>query len=300
MDLEDLLTALDIRQAHVDLTVKAARTQQSLIQNVGAVGGRHDDDAVVGLKAVHFHQQLVQGLLAFIVAAAQTGTALTAHSIDLINEDDAGHGLLGLIEQVTHAGCTHADVHFHKVRAGNGIERHTSLTSAGTGQQGLTGARRAYQQNAVGNAGTQSVELFGALEELHDLFQLFLFLVLTGNIGKGSRLFVLVLILHLGLANVHDPAAASAAAHHGEEQKAGAAQHCQIEQDLHPWDAFLDRGIIVHHGSIRVCFVIGGNVVAYILDEHGGIGQLVAHRHSAVAVLLRSGCGAVRGGQHPA
>ena len=70
VDLEDLLTALDIRQAHIDLTVKAARTQQGLIQNVGAVGGRHDDDAVVGLKAVHFHQQLVQGLLAFIVAAA--------------------------------------------------------------------------------------------------------------------------------------------------------------------------------------------------------------------------------------
>ena len=70
MDLEDLLTALDIRQAHIDLTVKAARPQQGLIQNVGTVGGRHDDDAVVGLKAVHFHQQLVQGLLAFIVAAA--------------------------------------------------------------------------------------------------------------------------------------------------------------------------------------------------------------------------------------
>ena len=140
MDLEDLLTALDIRQAHIDLTVKAARTQQGLIQNVSAVGGRHDDDAVVGFKAVHFHQQLVQGLLAFIVAAAQTGTALTAHSIDLINEDDAGHGLLCLIEQVTHAGCTHADVHFHKVRAGNGIEGHTGLACAGAGQQGLAGA----------------------------------------------------------------------------------------------------------------------------------------------------------------
>ena len=299
VDLEDLLTALDIRQAHIDLTIKAARTQQGLIQNVGTVGGRHDDDAVVGLKAVHFHQQLVQGLLAFIVAAAQTGTALTAHSIDLINEDDAGHGLLCLIEQVTHAGCTHADVHFHKVRAGNGIEGHTGLSCAGAGQQGLAGARRAYQQHAVGNACAQSVELFRAFQELHDLFQLFLFLVLTGNIGKGGCLLVLVLVLHLGFANVHDSAAASTAAHHGEQQEAGAAQHCQIEQDLHPWDVFLDRGIIVHHGSIRVCGIVGGNVVAHILDEHGCIGQLVAHSHSAVAVLLRSSI-LIRGGQHTA
>ena len=170
---------------------------------------------------------------------------------------------------------------------------------AGAGQQGLAGARRAYQQHAVGNACAQSVELLRAFQELHDLFQLFLFLVLTGNIGKGGCLLVLVLVLHLGFANVHDPAAASTAAHHGEQQEAGAAQHCQIEQDLHPWDVFLDRGIIVHHGSIRVCGIVGGNVVAHILDEHGCIGQLVAHRHSAVAVLLRSSI-LIRGGQHTA
>jgi len=37
VDLEDLLAALDIGQAHIDLTVKAARTEQGLIQNVGTV-----------------------------------------------------------------------------------------------------------------------------------------------------------------------------------------------------------------------------------------------------------------------
>ena len=61
----------------------------------------------------------------------------------------------------------------------------------------------------------------------------------------------------------------------------------------------LTGGIIVHHGSIRVCGIVGGNVVAHILDEHGCIGQLVAHSHSAVAVLLRSSI-LIRGGQHTA
>ena len=57
----------------------------------------------------------------------------------------------------------------------------------------------------MGDAGTQRVELVGALEELHDLLQLFLFLVLTGNIGKGRGLFVLVFVLHLGLATFMIP-----------------------------------------------------------------------------------------------
>ena len=215
--LQDLFAALDVRQTHIDLTVKAAGTQQRLIQNVGTVGGGHDDDTIVGFKAVHLHQQLVQGLFAFIVTAAQTCAALTTHGIDLIDKDDAGHGLFGLIEQVTHTGCAHADVHLHKVRAGDGVEGHTGLACTGTRQQGLTGTRRAHQQHTVGDAGTQRIELIRALEELHNFLELLLFLVLTGHIGKGSSLFVLVLVLHPSLAYVHDTAATGAAAHHGEQ-----------------------------------------------------------------------------------
>jgi hypothetical protein len=297
VDLEDLLAALDIGQAHIDLTVKAARTEQGLIQNVGTVGGCHHDDAIVGLKAVHLDQQLVQGLLPLVVAAAQTCAALTAHGIDLIDEDDAGHGLFGLIKQVTHTGCADTDIHFHEVGAGNGVEGHPCLTGAGTSQQGLTGTRRAHQQNAVGDAGTQRVELVGALEELHDLLQLFLFLVLTGNVGKGRGLFVLVLVLHLGLAHVHNTAAASAAAHHGEEQEAGAAQHSQVEQDLHPGDGLLQGGVIVLHGRGRVGCVVGIDILLDVLDKHIGVGQLIAHRHRAVIVSGRPH-GRGRGGEH--
>ena len=133
------------------------------------------------------------------MTAAQTCAALATHSIDLVDENDAGHGLFGLIEQVTHAGCTHADIHFHKVRAGDGVEGHPRLACTGTGQQGLTGTRRAHQQHTVGDAGTQRIELIGALEELHNFLELLFFLVLTGHIGKGGSLFVLVLVLYLAL-----------------------------------------------------------------------------------------------------
>ena len=71
VDLEDLLAPANVRQRHHHLSVEAARTQERGVQHVRAVGGGDDDDAVVGLEAVHFHQELVQGLLALVVAAAQ-------------------------------------------------------------------------------------------------------------------------------------------------------------------------------------------------------------------------------------
>ena len=59
MDLQDLLAALDVGQTHVHPTVEAAGTQQCVVKDVGPVGGRHDDDALVVVEAVHFHKQLV-------------------------------------------------------------------------------------------------------------------------------------------------------------------------------------------------------------------------------------------------
>ena len=55
------------------------------------------------LEAVHLDEQLVQRLLALVVAAAEAGAAVTADGVDLVDEDDAGRVLLALLEQVAHA-----------------------------------------------------------------------------------------------------------------------------------------------------------------------------------------------------
>ena len=101
------------------------------------------DDALAVAEAVHLDQQLVQRLLAFVVAAAETGAALAADGVDLVDEDDARAVLLGLLEQVTHARSADADEHLHEVRAGDGEERHARLTGDRAGQQRLAGAGRA-------------------------------------------------------------------------------------------------------------------------------------------------------------
>src|SRR6266480_2852277 len=121
---QNLLTAAHVGQRHDDLAVEAPRAQQRRIEHVGTVGRRDDDDALVALEAVHFHQQLIEGLLALVVTAAEARAAVPADGVDLIDEDDAGSVLLRLLEHVAHARGADADEHLDKVGAGDGEERH--------------------------------------------------------------------------------------------------------------------------------------------------------------------------------
>ena len=86
---EDLLAAVDVGARHDDLAVEAAGAQQRRIEHVGPVGRGDDDDAFIGLEAVHLDQQLVQGLLALVIAVAEAGAAMAADRVDFVDEDDA-------------------------------------------------------------------------------------------------------------------------------------------------------------------------------------------------------------------
>ena len=77
VDLQDLVAADQVGGLDGDLPVEAAWAQQRRVKHVGAVGGGNQDDVGFDVEAVHFHQQLVQGLLAFVVAAANAGAAVT-------------------------------------------------------------------------------------------------------------------------------------------------------------------------------------------------------------------------------
>ncbi len=68
---EDALAALHVGTRHDHAAVEAAGAQQRRIEHVGPVGGGDQDDAFVGLEAVHLDEQLVERLLALVVAAAE-------------------------------------------------------------------------------------------------------------------------------------------------------------------------------------------------------------------------------------
>ena len=200
MYFQDGLTAIDIGIADRHLAVKATGAQQRRIQNIRAVGGSDDDNALIRTKAVHLHKQLVERLLALIVAAAHAGAAVAADGIDLINEDDGRRILFGLGEQVAHAGGAYTDVHFHEVRTGDGKERDIRLARYGAGQQRFTGAGRADEQDALRDARAQIIELERVLEEFDDLAELLLFLIRTGDVVKGGLALLILGLLNARLA----------------------------------------------------------------------------------------------------
>ena len=184
--LEDPHAALAVGPVDDDLAVEAAGAQQRRVEDVGPVGGGDQDDVVLHLEAVHLDQQLVQRLLALVVAAAQAGAAVTADGVDLVHEDDAGRVLLRLLEQVAHAAGADADEHLDEVGAGDREEGHAGLAGDGAGQQRLAGAGRAVQQHALGDPRPERLELLGVLEELLDLLQFLDRLVDARHVAEGD------------------------------------------------------------------------------------------------------------------
>ena len=101
VDLEDLLSSNDIRNADDDLSVETARPQKRRIEYVRSVGCSQNDDARILRESIHLNEQLVERLLSFIVTAAEACASASSDSVDLVDEHDARRVLLGLIEEVS-------------------------------------------------------------------------------------------------------------------------------------------------------------------------------------------------------
>ena len=221
VNLEDLHAALEIRQRHHDLTVKATRTDERGIEHILTVRRGDDDHAIAGREAVHLDQNRVERLFTLVVSAGgETTAAATADGIDFIQEDDAGRRVLGLLEEVAHAACAHADEHLHEVRAADREEGHIGLARDGLGQEGLAAAGFADEEHAAGDAAAQTSELLGVLEELDDLGDFFLGLFNARHIGERDARHFLVERAVARLAEVaqHAPAA-SRTAHRAAHQE---------------------------------------------------------------------------------
>ena len=214
MDLKNLFATANIRQPDIDLAVETTWSQQCLIQHIGTVGGSDNNYALITFKAVHFNQQLVEGLLALVVAAAPATATVTTDRIDLVDKDNAGGLLFRLFKHVANPGRTHADKHFHKVRTGNREEWYLGFTGNSLGQQGLTSTWWANHQHTLGYTATEALEFARVAEEFHQLTHIFLGFIDTGYIGKGGVDLVTTEQLGLALAKAHRAATATAAALH--------------------------------------------------------------------------------------
>ena len=167
-----------------DAAIEAARAQQRLVEHVRAVGRGQHDHALARRKAVHLGQDLVQRLLAFVVAAEGAAAASAADGVQLVDEDDGWRRLAGLLEQVAHAAGADADDHLDELARAHAEERHVGFAGHGAREQRLARARRADEQHAFGRRAAQAGVLGRVLEEIDDLFELFLGLVDAGDVGE--------------------------------------------------------------------------------------------------------------------
>ena len=224
MDTDDFLSALNVRNADDNLTVKASRSQQSRIQDIRTVCRGQNDDTGILSESVHLNQQLIQRLLPLVVAAAQSGASLTSHRVDLVDKHDAGRIFLGLLEQVSDTGCTDADKHFNKVGAADRKERHSRFTRCRPRHVGFSGSRRADQQDSLGDSRADLLIFPRILEEVHDLFKFLLLLLQTCDIREGNHLPVALIQSGLALSELERLAVASLI-HHQIEQEAEGDHH---------------------------------------------------------------------------
>ncbi len=116
MNLEYGQSTLDVRHINHHLAIETTRAHQGRIEYIGPVGGGNDDHATIALKAIHLGEQLVEGLLPLVVAAADSGAALAAHGIDFIDENQTWAVFLGAFKQVAHPAGANAHEHFNELR----------------------------------------------------------------------------------------------------------------------------------------------------------------------------------------
>ena len=286
--LEDLLAALEVGCIDADLAVEAAGAQERGVEDVGAVRRRDEDDVRLGVEAVHLDEQLVQGLLALVVPAAEAGAAVAADRVDLVDEDDGRRVLLGLVEEVAHAAGADADEHLDEVRTGDRVERHARLTGDGAGEERLAGSGRAVEQHALGDARADRLELRRLLQELLDLVELLDGLVGTGDVVEGDLRALLRDELRLGLAELHD--AVAAALHAREHDPEEEADEHERQQDAeHREEPVRLRHLVVEavrrvRGVDRVDDVLAAR--GDVVELHLGAELLVGVREGEVDAIL--------------
>ena len=103
MNFEDLLAAFDIGQRHCDLTVEAAWSEKGGVEDIRAICGGNNDDAFLGIEAVHFHEELVERLLTLVVSTAHAVSAMATYGVNFVDEHQAGCGFFPLLEHIANA-----------------------------------------------------------------------------------------------------------------------------------------------------------------------------------------------------
>ena len=184
MHLQDEFAPPNIGVRHDDLAVEPAGTQERRIEDVRTIRRGDEDHALVRLKTIHLDQQLIQCLLALIIAATKSGAAVPPNCIHFIDKQQTRRILLSLLEHIAHTASADTDKHLDKLGAGDREEWHICFARNGARQERFTRPWRTDEEHSLRNAATQALELLRIAQELDDFLELLFRFVNTGDIFK--------------------------------------------------------------------------------------------------------------------
>src|SRR5260370_25464089 len=138
------------------VTVRTARAPRVLDRDVSSFSGRRYDHRTARIEPIEFYEQLVERLVAFVVARDAHG-AFASHGIDFIQEDDARGRLSSLVKEIAHATGANSHKHFYEFRSAHAKERHARFTCNGFSQECLTGSRWSNEYDATWNTRSQAL-----------------------------------------------------------------------------------------------------------------------------------------------
>ncbi len=224
MYIEYSHTVVKVGQVNVNLTVEAPGSEQCFVEYVGTVCGGEYYNTAVGSESVHFSEQLVEGVLAFVVGThIRVASASATDSVNLVNEHNTGCFFFCLTEEVAHAGGSDSDKHFHEVAAAHAEERHVCLSCHCFCKEGLACSGRSDKERTLGDFTSEVGVALRIFQKLHN------FLYLCLGFGEPRHILechlnVAVFVKYLGFAfadaehtAVASVAAAHAAHHHEPE-----------------------------------------------------------------------------------
>src|SRR5690606_33064189 len=118
-------------------------------------------------------KKLVERLLLLVLSAkAAHGRARATERIEFVDEDDAGCGLLRLLEKIAHTRRADTDKEFDEFGARYGKERHARFAGDRAGKQRLARARRPDEKYALRHMGAEAAIFLLVLEKGDDFLKL--------------------------------------------------------------------------------------------------------------------------------
>ena len=193
MHAQDRATRLPLRAVDHDAAIEAPRPKKRGVEDVGAVGRRHHHRVVVRREPVHLRQELVQRLLAFVVASTETGAARTSDRVDLVDEDDRGRCCLRLVEDLSDPCGAHADEELNELRSVYVEERGLRFPGDRACEERLSRARGTDQEHASRKLPPEALESLGRSKKIHDLLKVALHIREAGNVVEVDPHVVLPL-----------------------------------------------------------------------------------------------------------